>query len=117
MILGLALVALSLPASATQYKVVCCNGTTQYINSVSFQAIRQTGYMTWEEFHNILTKEGERLCSDHCVRSVFEDTSLGLLGFITSMLENNRERTLTETDVHKETAETWWSWKPGNDLY
>ena len=51
------------------------------------------------------------------MRSVFEDTSLGLWGFMTSVLENDRERMLTEADVHEETNETWWNWKPGNDLY
>ena len=102
MILGLALVALSLPASATRYKVVCCNGTTQYINSVSVQAVREMGYMNPNEFLKIIREEGERLCSDHCVRNVIEEVSIGLLGYCpTYILKGALEPLIEEMAVHK----------------
>lgn len=74
--------------------------------------------MKWGEFYEFLRKEGERLCSDHCVRSVAEDkSSIGLLGFMTSMLESDREQALAGANISNEEGETYWSWKPWICLY
>lgn len=37
--------------------------------------------MNPNEFLALLRKEGEKLCSDHCVRDLIEEVSIGLLGY------------------------------------
>ena len=105
--------AVSLSASATEYKIECCNGTFQTINSVSFQAICTTGYLTWEQFYNILKEEGEKLCSDHCVRNIYENkTSIGIVHIITRLLKETQVPLMAETNAFKETEVACLSVKP-----
>ena len=73
MILGLALVALSLPASATRFKVICCDNSVNYFYSTSFESVHYTRYLKWEQYKQLLMNIGKDYCPNGCVRDVVQD--------------------------------------------
>lgn len=101
MILGLALAALSLPASATRFKVICCDNSVNYFYSTSFESVHYTRYMGWGEYYDLLMDIGKDYCPDKCVRSVYQDeiASVGLTEVVSKEKRTNEEKLVAEVEL------------------